>query len=189
MTKTNQVEGYTNSLLSLSNVDGFWVIRAGINSECHELFLGKQVIALSDPKLGDLSNVEISRSSLRDLFIKNNDQIDARRAPGITGKFFRFVHEVTPGDFVLYPSLVDRVIYVGVVLGEYVFLSEDGNEFPHQRRVNWLSSFQSTSLSEACRREIGAARTFFRLLRAKEEVIRLIEMADRSHLEKSNGTG
>lgn len=178
MTMNRNVDEHANYVSAVHKVDGFWVVRAGVQGECHHLFMDRHVIALSDPKLGDLSKMKHTRDSLKELYIQENAVSDTRSVSGITGKFFRFIHEVEPGDFVLYPSLSDRMIYVGLVIGQYVFDSECGTAFPHRRAVKWFTSFPANSISEGCKREIGAARTFFKLLRSKEEIVRVIQATD-----------
>lgn len=148
----------------------FWAIRAGVDGEGHDEFLRWSVVALSDPGLGDLKRLAASRDAFRAAYSMANPTKASASVSGIAGKFFRFVHEVEVGDLVLYPAIPDRKIYICRVEGGYVFRSGKGVGLRHQRRVRWIGTIVGSDLSESARRELGAARTFFRVERARAEI-------------------
>ena len=90
----------------------FWGIRAGKNGDAHNLLLNMSVIALEDAGLGDLSTLEPSRDSFYSLYRKLHPDETRIGTAGIGGKYFRFVHEVVVGDFIVYPALADKLVYL-----------------------------------------------------------------------------
>jgi predicted Mrr-cat superfamily restriction endonuclease len=150
-----------------------WAIRAGVGGEAHELFLECGVIALADPGMGDLNRLPQERESFHRAYRQLHPSEPRTSTAGAAGKFFRFVHDVGSGDIILYPSVRDKVIYVGAVAGAYIFQQDAEDAFQHRREVRWLGSISKRQLSESSQRELGAARTFFEVRRAKTEIARL----------------
>jgi restriction system protein len=142
-----------------------WVVRAGRGGDAHELFLNQQMIALSDAGLGDLRKLRHSRDAFYDVYRSLHPDTTRASLAGVAGKFYRFAHEIIIGDIIVYPSIVDSQVHIGVVTGRYIFPKRHYAEYPHQRSVIWQCSIPKTSLSESVRREMGAARTFFRITR------------------------
>lgn len=142
-----------------------WAIRAGIGGDAHELFLNQHVIALSDVGLGDLRKLQQTRKAFYDSYRSLYPRATRPSWAGVASKFYRFTHEVAIGDIVVYPSLVESNIHVGIVTGPYVFSKRNNAEYPHQRSVMWQCAISKSSLEERVRQELGAARTFFRITR------------------------
>ena len=92
----------------------------------------------------------------------------------IAGKFFRFAIEVNIGDLVLYPALFDKNIYIGTIVGDYLFEDVNCAAFPHQRPVVWKYVIGKSELSAEANNELGSARTFFRFKRHVDEVLEKI---------------
>lgn len=151
-----------------------WVIRAGQLSEAQNLFLNTDVMALSDPGLGDLSHIPNDRAKFQEAYEGCNPEDARPTIRAISGKFFRFIHEVRFGDLVLCPSRLDGEVYVGKVVGEYRYSPDVDERFPHQRTVTWDCSFPKSLLSVPATRELGAARTFFLLKRNSKEILDIL---------------
>lgn len=150
----------------------FWVIRAGQKGAAHKSFMEGGVIALADPGLGNLSALERNRRAFYAAYKDRHPDVDRVAVSGIGGKFFRFIHEMQIGDYVLYPCILDndRSIYFGVVAGSYSYNRSVDRWFPHRREVLWKCSIPKRRLSENAKRELGAARTFFRLIKHAHEI-------------------
>lgn len=143
-----------------SNSDArFWAIRAGKGGDAHKLFLENGVIALEDAGLGDLSSFEATREHFYDAYRKLHPNETQTGTAGIGGKFYRFIHEISVGDCIVYPALADKRVYVAEVTGEYNF--DVSSMYPHQRTVQWTHSIPKSELSKRACQELGAARTFF----------------------------
>ena len=163
-----------NSVKSTASSQSIWAIRAGKNGEVDELFLKHGQIVLSDPGLGDLSQLAPDRTTFYSAYRTLFPDAMETAVGGIGGKFFRFVHEIQIGDLVLYPSLKDRQVYIGKITGEYVFNPSLCFEFPHQRSVRWRYLVPKADLSQKAQRELGAARTFFKFKRHADEIKAMI---------------
>lgn len=136
-----------------------WVIRAGRGGEAHDLFLGKNLVALSDAKLGDLSKLEATRGEVSSAYRRVHPHETRIGSAGISGKFFRFAHEINVGDLIIYFALPDKQFYVGEVTGSYRFNPK--SDLSHQRSVKWKYVIPKGDLSIPALYELGAARTFF----------------------------
>jgi restriction system protein len=149
-----------------------WGIRAGLSgqkSDAHELFIESSLMVLSKQDMDDLRLLPKERDAFYAAYGSRHPDEGSVAISGIGGKFFRFIHEVQLGDIVLYPCRLNKKIYFGEVVGRYFYDDSINKEFPHRRKVCWKGSFPKQALSESARREIGAARTFFRLTKHVEE--------------------
>lgn len=50
------------------------------------------------------------------------------------------------GDYVVFPSKVDRMVNIGVVEGEYIYTDSE-KEYVQQRKVKWLNRFLRISFT------------------------------------------
>jgi restriction system protein len=150
----------------------FWGIRAGKGGDAHKLFLGEKVIALADAKLGDLTKLDATRDTFYSVYRQLHPDETRTGTAGIAGKFFRFIHEIGIGDFVVYPSIIDKTYYVGEVTGEYKFM--DNSDYQHQRAVRWNYSIPKDKLSKRACQELNAARTFFEFKNNTQNLIQMM---------------
>ncbi len=147
-----------------------WGIRAGKNGSADTLFLKSNLVALEDDQMGDLSKIDNNRESYKKLYLDLHPESDPGGGANIAGKFFRFCREISDGDFVVYYRLSERRFYIASVIGKYNFLPEKHPSFPHVRKVNWIGSFEKSKLSISAQRELGAARTLFKISRHSDEL-------------------
>ena len=158
-----------------------WAIRAGKGGKADQLFFKAKVIALEDDSLGDLASIEPSRNCFKRAYREEHHDASSVGSANIAGKYFRFCVEVEPTDLVLYYRLEDRHFYVGKVISSYHF--DAGERYPHRRRTNWIARFPKEGISVSAQRELGAARTFFRVSRHYDEIVRVIESAEDFEME------
>lgn len=150
-----------------------WAIRAAKQPDAHSLFMQQNIVALEDQGLGDLAKLKDDREAFYAAYRRLQPKSHQTSITGIAGKFFRFAHEMTQGDLVLYPATKEKRVYVATVVGLYKYDTSASTECPHQRAVEWLGSFASSSLSPGARLELGAARMLFRLKSHGAEILRL----------------
>jgi len=156
-----------------------WVIRAGVGGAAESCFLEQNAVALEDQGMGDLSKIDPVREAFYEAYRSMNKHETRTAIAGIGGKFYRFVHDIQIGDIVLYPSLKTKEVFCGEIIGEYQFVKED-KDFPHQRKVYWITNFPKDSLSKAAQYEIGAARTLFKYQKNLSEIIDKLRSAQNS---------
>lgn len=81
----------------------------------------------------------------------------------------RFLHEMKPGDIVVYPSKKDRQIHLGLVAGDYKFDPSKDQDYPHQRPMKWRRAVPRTNFTQGALYEIGSAMTLFQVKNYAEE--------------------
>ena len=87
---------------------------------------------------------------------------------------YRFAHEVEIGDYVVFPSKIDRQINIGVIEGGYEYHPEAA-EYVHQRKVKWLKHLPRTSFSQGALYEVGSAMSFFTVKNYADEYLAALD--------------
>lgn len=93
----------------------------GIHTMDDFLFLNQSVMAIGWEKMGDLSLIPNSRESFKRSYVKTYPEAKKGSIATSAGMLYRFVNEVQVGDYVVFPSKVDRMINLGMVESEYYF--------------------------------------------------------------------
>jgi restriction system protein len=65
------------------------------------------------------------------------------------------------GDYVVYPSVADRMVYIGKVTGDYEYKPEKSKSYCNMRSVEWIKLIPRTSISQGALYEIGSALSLF----------------------------
>lgn len=81
--------------------------------------------------------------------------------PVDAGTLFRFSREIQQNDIVIYPSKHDRMVNVGRFVGNYTHVLNDSDDYPNQRRVEWLGHYPRSTFSQSALNEIGSFITLF----------------------------
>ena len=157
-------------------INSVWVIRAGIGGVADNYFMKENSLVLEAQGLGDLNQIEPSREAFYQAYAATTQKKTRTAIAGIGGKFYRFLHEIQIGDIVLYPSLKTGEVCCGQITGKYRYVAKN-KEFPHQRKVRWLTKFPKSSLSKAAQYELGAARTLFSYRKNLSEIIDKLKSA------------
>lgn len=152
-----------------------WAIRAGSQGEADHLFTEQNYIALGWVQMGDLGQIKPDRDSFKKSYIEAYPNAKAASVPNGAGQVFRYVHEMKPGDLVVYPSKVSRTIYIGRVKSAYVHNPKISAAFPQLREVEWLKQVPRASLSQGALYEIGSAMSFFQVKTYADEFIGLLK--------------
>jgi len=150
-----------------------WGIHAGKHGEAHELFVKNKVIAIGWPKLGDLSKYKD-----RDTYKKKYQEVYGGPIGALgnrAGMFYRLAREMQPGDLVVYPSKIDKQVYIGRITGSYMYSPDIDRRFPNQRKVQWRKNVPRTTFSQPALYEIGSALTLFQVKNYTDEFIAVLE--------------
>lgn len=93
----------------------------GIHTQDEDLFLHQNVIAIGWKDMGNLSQIRADRDAFKEKYIEIYP--DAKRGSIATsaGMLYRFAHEVEIGDYVVFPSKINRQINIGVIESEYEY--------------------------------------------------------------------
>ena len=156
----------------MSNIDEKWLW--GIHTTDDYLFLKQHVIAIGWKELGDLSKLPDDKEALKAIYQKTYPEEKKGSIANAVGMLYRFRHEVNAGDYVVYPSKVDKMINLGVVQGDY-FFDEQEAKFASKWKVQWLKSLPRTSFSQGALYEVGSAMTFFSVKNYAEEYIAALD--------------
>lgn len=146
----------------------------GIHTNDDNLFLHNDVIAIGWKRIGDLSEINASRDAFKEKY--ENTYPDAKKGSIATGAgmLYRFIYEVQIGDYIVYPSKIDRQINIGMVEGEYTYV-DDAVEYVQQRKVKWLKHLPRTAFSQGALYEIGSAMSFFTVKNYADEYMAALD--------------
>lgn len=146
----------------------------GIHTRDDMLFLNNSVIAIGWSKMGDLSQISPDREAFRE---KMSDAYPNPKKQAIatnTGQVYRFVNEVQIGDYVVFPSKIDRMINIGIIEGEYVYSPETG-DYANQRKVKWIKHIPRMSFSQGALYEVGSAMSLFMIKNYADEYLAALD--------------
>lgn len=146
----------------------------GIHTLDDSLFLQKNVIAIGWRDMGDLSKLPDNRDAYKEKY--RNVYTDAKKgAIGTSaGMLYRFVHELQIGDYIVFPSKIDRKINIGTVESEYMY-NPEANRYVQQRKVKWLKHLPRTAFSQGALYEIGSAMSFFSVKNFADEYLSALD--------------
>ena len=146
----------------------------GIHTQDDNLFLKKDKIAIGWADFGDLSKVENTREAFKVRYaeIYPNDKKGSISIS--SGMLYRFIHEIQIGDYVVFPSKSDRMINIGIVTGEYTYIS-DADEYVQQRDVKWLKHIPRTAFSQGALYEIGSFLSLFLIKTYADEFLSALD--------------
>jgi len=147
----------------------FWGIHAGKRGEADSLFLKGQCIAVGRPKVGDLSAIPSDREAFKAKVADAYPEVKQGAIPVYAGYLFRFIHEMKPGDIIVYPSKIDRHVHLGEVEGDYQYDEAKDPAHPNRRSVKWHRAFPRTTFTQGALYEIGSALTLFQVKNYADE--------------------
>lgn len=157
----------------------------GIHTLDDNLFLKNNVIAIGWPDFGDLSKVTSTREAFKERYaqVYQNDKLGA--IPTSAGMLYRFIHEIKIGDYVVFPSKVDRMVNIGVVEGEYTYVDSE-KEYVQQRKVKWLKHLPRTSFTQGALYEIGSAMSLFMVKNYADEYLSALDKGFKAALDNTD---
>ena len=116
-----------------------WGLHAGKYGDADELFLQHNRIALGWPDMGDLAPLAPTRDAFKQRLASVYPGKSKGYVPTAAGQLFRFVHEMKPGDYVVYPSKQSRTVHIGRITGDYGHDPSGLPAYPNRRAVQWLA--------------------------------------------------
>lgn len=146
----------------------------GIHTMDDNLFLQDQVIAIGWKEMGDLSKIESSRETFKEKYSTIYSDAKKGSIANGAGMLYRFVNEVQIGDYVVFPSKIDRQINIGTVESDYVY-NPNATEYVQQRKIKWLKHLPRTSFSQGALYEIGSAMSFFSVKNFAHEYLEALD--------------
>jgi restriction system protein len=151
-----------------------WGIHAGHTGDADSLFK-KGYIAIGWEEMGDMKSFPTDREAFKAAVAKTYPQASPASVAGQAGQIFRFVCEMKPGDFVVYPSKQYRKVHIGRIEGPYRYDPALSTGYPNLRKVTWLKEVARTSFSQGALYEIGSALSLFRVKNYADEFLEAVE--------------
>ena len=146
----------------------FWGIHTK-GADGDELYLRKKFIAIGWHEVGDLTKLSPDRETFKATLAKLYPGKPRGNVINAASQLFRFLHEMKPGQNVIYRSGFDHQVHIGRIDGEYQFDSSLSPRYPHQRAVNWSRALPTTHFSQGALYEIGSALTLFQVKNYADE--------------------
>lgn len=146
----------------------------GIHTTDDALFLNKNVIAIGWREFGDCSLLESTREAYKDHFTASYPNAKKGAIPTSAGMLYRFACEVQIGDYIVFPSKVDRKINLGIVESNFIY-DPDAVEYVQQRKVKWLKRLPRTAFSQGALYEVGSALSFFMIKNYADEYLSALD--------------
>lgn len=146
----------------------------GIHTKDDNLFLQKDVIAIGWKEIGNLSKIKAERDAFKEKYAQVYPEAKKGSIANGAGMLYRFVCEVQIGDYVVFPSKIDRRINIGIVEGNYEY-NPDAIEYVQQHKVKWLKHLPRTAFSQGALYEVGSAMSFFSIKNYSDEYLSALE--------------
>lgn len=146
----------------------------GIHSLDDNLFLKKNVIAISWPEFGDLTTVKPTRDAFKVRYAQVYPDAKPGSIPGSSGMLYRFCNEMQIGDYIVFPSKIDKMINIGIVEGPY-FFDQGEAEYVQKRKVKWLKHIPRKEFTQGALHEVGSALTLFAIKNYADEFLSALD--------------
>tara|TARA_B110000008_G_scaffold33462_1_gene29682 strand:+ start:761 stop:1780 length:1020 start_codon:yes stop_codon:yes gene_type:complete len=140
-----------------------WGIHAGKTGDAVTLFLKHPCVALGWDEMGDLSQLASNRKAFKAAVTKTYPKKKLGAIPNNAGQLFRFLHEMKIGDLVVFPNKSTRKLHLGRIIGDYEYLPNLNQSYPHIRKVEWLKELDRKNFSQGALYEIGSAMSLFQV--------------------------
>ena len=146
----------------------------GIHTLDDNLFLKEDVIAIGWNEVGDLSKIAPDRDAFKKKYIETYPDDKKMKVATSAGMLYRFAHEVQIGDYIIFPSKINREINIGTVDSNYIY-ETDTESYVQQRKVKWLKHLPRTAFSQGALYEIGSAMSFFSVRNYADEFLAALD--------------
>lgn len=146
----------------------------GIHTKDDNLFLHHNVIAIGWKDMGDLSCIVNDRDAFKEKYTEVYPDAKKGSIANGAGMLYRFAYEVEIGDYVVFPSKINRQINIGVIVGGYEYNSSE-IEYVQQHKVKWLKHLSRTFFSQGALYEVGSAMSFFTIKNYADEYLAALD--------------
>lgn len=145
----------------------------GIHTMDDSLFLNQNIIAIGWDATGDLSRIEPTREAYKNEYIRAYPNAKKGSVATGAGMLYRFSCEMQKGDYIVFPSKIDRKINIGIVKSDY-FHDNAAAMYPNRRKVKWLKHLPRTAFSQGALYEVGSALSFFQVKNYSDEFLKAL---------------
>ncbi len=169
----------------MSDTPTVWGVHMGVHVGTEPV--EKNYIGIGWSELGDLSQIDADREAFK--FALQAKQPDSSM-PSIrtqVATIYRFMHVVKTGDYVVYPCKSDRLVYIGIISGDYERAnSEDEDAYLNRRPVTWLTpnGVPRNNFSQVALYEIGAYITLFEIKKTAGDFLNAVGIEYQATINK-----
>ena len=146
----------------------------GIHTLDDNLFLKENVMAIGWGEIGDLNEIVPDREAFKKKYSEVYPNEKKMKIATSAGMLYRFAHEVQIGDYIVFPSKINREINIGTVESGYIY-NPNATTYVQQRKVKWLKHFPRTAFSQGALYEIGSAMSFFSVKNYADEFLTALD--------------
>lgn len=146
----------------------------GIHTKDDNMFLQQGVIAIGWKGMGDLSKIGATREEFKERYLEVYPDAKKGSIANGAGMLYRFAHEVQVGDYVVFPSKIDRQINIGTIESGYEY-DADAAEYVQQHKVKWLKHIPRTAFSQGALYEVGSVMSFFTVKNYADEYLAALD--------------
>ena len=163
-------------------MDICWGIHAGKTGDADKIFLDKKnpCVAIGWEDMGDLSNLANDRELFKKKLVEAYPDTKKGAINTVAGMTYRFRHEMQIGEYVIYPSVKDRMVYIGKITGGYKYDPNVSKSYCNIRSVEWLKSIPRTSISQGALYEMGSALSLFQVKNYLDDVLKFLNISNGS---------
>ena len=151
----------------------------GIHTLDDNLFLKENVIAIGWEEIGDLNKIAPDREAFKKKYIETFPNDKKMKVATSAGMLYRFALEVQIGDYIVFPSKINREINIGTIESDYIY-NPDEEVYVQQRKVKWLKHLPRTVFSQGSLYEIGSAMSFFSVKNYADEFLAALDKGFKS---------
>lgn len=146
----------------------------GIHTKDDNLFLKDDIIAIGWHEMGDLKKIDANRDAFKEKYRETYPDAKKGSIANGAGMLYRFCYEVQVGDYVVFPSKINREVNIGIVEGEYIY-DPTQTEYVQTRKVKWKKHLSRTLFSQGALYEIGAAMSLFTIKNYADEFLAALD--------------
>lgn len=158
----------------------------GIHTKDDNMFLHNSVIAIGWKEMGDLSKIGATREDFKERYLEVYPDAKKGSVANGAGMLYRFAHEVQVGDYVVFPSKIDRQINIGTIESDYEYKA-DAVEYVQQHKVKWLKHLPRTAFSQGALYEVGSAMSFFTVKNYADEYLAALDKGFKKNTLSTEG--
>lgn len=146
----------------------------GIHARDDMLFLNNNLIAIGWEEMGDISTIAPSRDAYKERYMEVYPDAKKGSVGTSAGMLYRFANEVQEGDYIAFPSKIDRKINIGIIDSQY-FYDDSADIYNNRRKVKWLKHLPRTAFSQGALYEVGSALSFFQVKNYADEYLKALD--------------
>lgn len=139
-----------------------WMVRAGQGGAWADLFVEESCVGVDFwSESFQAPPTALTREELAAALQKAQPELSKGKLIVAAGQFYRFLHDLAPGDQVITYDPNRRVYYLGELKDRAAWAAKRGAPLPTRKGVRWTGKVVRDSLSVSTRNTLGSIMTLF----------------------------